>query len=202
MLVMPFVSKIFKFHPIVNIGVAVGVPFVIEVAIHVLVPNYQEITMLQVLLNCMLYFGTFLAGYLMAKYDVIRKMKMPWFMGLLCMAGSIALRIAFRHINTFGFNTDVIYAPVFVIGAAEFFEGIPVKFTKVSDVFGKYSTGMWFFHAIFFATYVKDVFQPVMTLVKPLPLMYVWLVVLSLVGAVICRKILDGIKLLPKLVKG
>jgi hypothetical protein len=61
---------------------------------------------------------------------------------------------------------------------------------------------MWFFHAVFFATYVKDIFQPVMLLVKPRLLMYVWLVVLSLVGAVIYRKILDGIKLLPKLLKG
>ena len=107
-----------------------------------------------------------------------------------------------RHINMFGFNTDVFYAPVFVIGAAKFFEGVPVKFTKVFDVLGKYSTGMWFFHAVFFATYVKDIFQPVMLLVKPRLLMYVWLVVLSLVGAVIYRKILDGIKLLPKLLKG
>ena len=49
---------------------------------------------------------------------------------------------------------------------------------------------------------VKDIFQPVMLLVKPRLLMYVWLVVLSLVGAVIYRKILDGIKLLPKLLKG
>ena len=118
------------------------------------------------------------------------------------MIGAIVLRVMLGHINMFGFNTDVFYAPVFVIGAAKFFEGVPVKFTKVFDVLGKYSTGMWFFHAVFFATYVKDIFQPVMLLVKPRLLMYVWLVVLSLVGAVIYRKILDGIKLLPKLLKG
>ena len=201
-LVMPFVSKIFKFHPVINIGMAVGVPFVIEVVIHELVPNYQEITILQVMFSCMLYFGVFLAGYLMAKYNLIKKLQMTWFLGLLCMIGAIVLRVMLRHINTFGFNTDVFYAPVFVIGAAKFFEGVPVKFTKVFDVLGKYSTGMWFFHAVFFATYVKDIFQPVMLLVKPRLLMYVWLVVLSLVGAVIYRKILDGIKLLPKLLKG
>ncbi len=201
-LVMPLVSKTFKFHPVINIGMAVGVPFVIEVVIHELVPNYQEITILQVMFSCMLYFGVFLAGYLMAKYNLIKKLQMTWFVGLLCMIGAIVLRVMLGHINTFGFNTDVFYAPVFVIGAAKFFEGVPVKFTKVFDVLGKYSTGMWFFHAVFFATYVKDIFQPVMLLVKPQLLMYVWLVVLSLVGAVIYRKILDGIKLLPKLLKG
>lgn len=141
-------------------------------------------------------------GYLMAQHDIIGKMQLSWFCGLLLMIGAISLRIVFRHINTFGFNTDAIYAPIFVLGAAKFFEGIQGKFTKVFDVLGKYSTGMWFFHAVFFATYVKDYFQPVMTVVKPLPLMYVWLVMLSFAGAVFFRKLLDGIKLVPGLMKG
>ena len=137
----------------------------------------------------------------MAKYDIIRKMQFSWIRGLLMMIGAIGLRIVLRHINTFGFNTDAIYAPIFVLGAAKFFEGIQGKYTRVFDMLGKYSTGMWFFHAVFFATYVKDYFQPVMTAVKPLPLMYVWLVMLSFAGAVLFRKLLDGIKLVPRLVK-
>ncbi|WP_370781939.1 acyltransferase family protein [[Ruminococcus] lactaris] len=201
MLVMPWVSKSFRFHPVLNIALALCVPFVLEAGIHVVFPNYQEITMLQVLFNCMLYFGVFLMGYLMAKYDIIRKMQFSWIRGLLMMIGAIGLRIVLRHINTFGFNTDAIYAPIFVLGAAKFFEGIQGKYTRVFDMLGKYSTGMWFFHAVFFATYVKDYFQPVMTAVKPLPLMYVWLVMLSFAGAVLFRKLLDGIKLVPRLVK-
>ena len=202
MLVMPWVSKSFRFHPVMNVGLALCVPFVLEVGIHVIFPNYQEITMLQVLFNCMLYFGVFLMGYLMAEYDIIRKMQFSWIRGLLLMIGAIGLRIVLRHVNTFGFNTDAIYAPIFVLGAAKFFEGIQGKYTKVFDVLGKYSTGMWFFHAVFFAAYVKDYFQPVMTVVNPLPLMYVWLVILSFAGAVLFRKLLDGIKLVSGLMKG
>lgn len=202
MLVMPWVSKSFRFHPVMNVGLALCVPFVLEVGIHVIFPNYQEITMLQVLFNCMLYFGVFLMGYLMAEYDIIRKMQFSWIRGLLLMIGAIGLRIILRHVNTFGFNTDAIYAPIFVLGAAKFFEGIQGKYTKVFDVLGKYSTGMWFFHAVFFAAYVKDYFQPVMTVVNPLPLMYVWLVILSFAGAVLFRKLLDGIKLVSGLMKG
>lgn len=201
MLVMPWVSKIFCFHPVMNVSLALGVPFVLEAGIHVIFPYYLAITMLQVLFNCMLYFGVFLMGYLMAKYDIIRKIQFSWILGLLMMIGAIGLRIVLRHINTFGFNTDAIYAPIFVLGAAKFFEGKQSKYTNVFDLLGKYSTGMWFFHAVFFATYVKDYFQPMMTVVKPLPLMYVWLVMLSFVGAVFFRKLLDGIELVPGLVK-
>lgn len=199
---MPVVSKALRFHAIINVGIALGVPFVIEAAIHVLVPSYQDITMLQVLFNCMLYFGVFLIGYLMAQYDVVRKCKMHWVLGLLCMVLAIGLRIALRHVNTFGFNTDAIYAPIFIIGAASLFSGLKGKWTNVFSILGKYSTGMWFIHAAFFATYVKDYFQPVMLIVKWPPLMYAWLVVLSLVGAVLYKYLLDGIHFSVKRVRG
>lgn len=197
MLVMPIVSKILRFAPVINVGFAISVPYVLEVAIHELIPNYQEITMMQVLFNCMLYFGVFLAGYLMAKYDVITKVKTHWAVGLLLMAGALGLRIALRHLNTFGFNMDVIYAPLFVLGAANLFESLKGKWVEIFSTFGKYSTGMWFIHAIFFATYTKDYFQPIMMVVKWPPLMYVWLVVMSLAGAWFFRKCLDLFNMIP-----
>lgn len=113
--------------------------------------------MMQVLFNCMLYFGVFFAGFLMAKYDVVSKCKMHWTLGLLCMVLAFGLRIALRHVNTLGFNMDAIYAPIFVVGADNLFDGLKGKWTNVFGVLGKYSTGMWFIHAAFFATYVKDI---------------------------------------------
>lgn len=199
---MPFVSKVFRFSAAINIGLAIGVPFVLEAAIHELIPNYQEITMMQVLFNCMLYFGVFLAGYLMAKYDVISKVKVHWAVGVLMMAAAIALRILLRHVNTFGFNMDVVYAPIFVLGAAAFFAGVKSKWIGIFSSLGKYSTGMWFIHAIFFATYTKDYFQPIMTAVIWPPLMFVWLVVMSLGLAFVYRKLLDGIHSEVHLMKG
>lgn len=202
MLVMPWVSKGFRFHPVVNIGLALGIPFALEAGIKVVFPNFGEITMLQVLFNCMLYFGVFLVGYLMAQYNIIRRVNLSWILGLLLMVAAIGLRIVLRHFNTFGFNMDAICAPIFVVGAAKFFEGVPAKYTSAFDVLGKYSTGMWFFHAVFFATYVKDYFQPMMTAARFRPLMYIWLVCLSFVGAVIFRKAVDGLKHIPRLLKG
>ena len=202
MLVMPTVSRVFRFHPIINIGLAVGVPFLFEVAIHVLIPNYQDITMLQVLFNCMLYFGVFLVGYLMAQYDIVGKCKIHWVLGLLCMVVAIGLRIALRHVYTFGFNMDAIYAPIFIIGAANLFNGFKGKWTYIFSVLGKYSTGMWFIHAAFFATYVKDYFQPALRIVRQPALMYVWLVAMSLGLAFVYRELLDGIHNVVHLWKG
>lgn len=202
MMIMPIVYRVFRFQLIVNIGIAVGVPYCIEAAIHVLLPNYQDITMMQVLFSCMLYFGVFLVGFLMAKNNVISKYRMHWMFGVLSMVIAVGLRIALRHVYTFGFNMDVFYAPIFVVGAENFFEGINGKRTKAFNILGKYSTGMWFIHAVFFATYVRDYFQTVMLIVKQPELMYVWLVLLSLGSAFVFERLLDGIHQIPRLVKG
>ncbi len=194
MLCMPFIWKVFKFRPIVNIGLALLVPYVMEASLIVFVPNYKEILLLQVLFNCVLYLGCFLSGYLLAQYDVISKIRVHWTIGFLVMAGAILLRIALRHLPVFGFNMDAVYASIFVIGAASFFGNVNARWTRIFDTLGKYSTGMWFIHAVFFATYVKDYFQPLMTFVKWLPMMYVWVVMLSLLGAFLYQKALEQVQ--------
>ena len=118
------------------------------------------------------------------------------------MLGAIAGRILLRHIYTFGFNMDAVYAPMFVLGAAKVFEELKGKWAGIFSVLGKYSTGMWLIHSVFFTTYTKEYFQPVMTAVKWPPMMFVWLVVLSFVLAFIYRKILDGIQNVMKILKG
>lgn len=190
MLTMPFLYRVFRFRPVFNVGIALLCPYAVEAFLIVFVPNYKEILLLQVLFNCVLYFGCFLTGYLLAQYDVISRIKGPWVFGMALMVGAIFFRIVLRHLPVFGFNMDVIYAAVFVIGAANFFERVDKKYTGMFDILGKYSTGMWFIHAIFFVTYTKDYFLPIMTVVKWLPMMYVWLVGLSLLGAVFYRKLL------------
>lgn len=201
MLVMPFIYRVFRFRPVINVASAIAVPYLLEVGVIIVFPNYQDVTFLLALFSCLRNFGIFLVGYLMAQYDVIRKMHIPWSLGLLCMVGAIVLRIALHNIYTYGFHTDVFWAPLFVVGAAKFYEGIPVVYTKIFDVFGKHSTGMWFFHAVFFATYVKDIFQPLMTVVRHLPVMYVWLVLLSLVGAVFYENLLAKLRKMTLWVK-
>lgn len=60
---------------------------------------------------------------------------------------------------------------------------------------------MWFFHAVFFSTYICDWFQPILKLASWPPLMFVWFVSLSLLGAVVYQKVLDGLRSSVKFVK-
>ena len=52
-----------------------------------------------------------------------------------------------------------------------------------------------------FSTYICDWFQPILKVVSWPPLMFVWLVILSLVGAIIYGKILKGIRTVPQIIK-
>ena len=101
-----------------------------------------------------------------------------------------------------GFLLDVIYVPVMICCLANLFE--KKRYKKVStvlNILGKYSTEMWFFHAVFFSTYVRDWFQPILKLVSWSPLMFVWLVLLSSLGAVVYKKVLDGLRSSVEFVK-
>jgi hypothetical protein len=208
MLVMPFVYKVFRFNLLGNLAIALIVPYGLEVAFHS-VPNYESITAIHDLFSCVLYFPCFLVGYLMAQHQLIerinRKINLTSVGALIGMVAVLAVRyiVAWLNINTFGFLLDVFYAPVFVYFATNVFTGIG-KCKAVQNIFsmlGRYSTGMWFFHAVFFSTYVCDIFQPILLLVKWPVLMFVWLVLLSLAGAFIYQKLLDGIKSVPGVLK-
>lgn len=141
----------------------------------------------------------------MAENKVVEKSrKFKWSKNLVvCGTGIIgifALRIICGSVA--GFLLDVFYALLFVCLAACFFEELKCEqILRMFKTLGKYSTGMWFFHAVFFSTYVRDLFQPLLKLVSWPPLMFVWLVVLSLAGAFVYQKLLDGLHFLPKIVK-
>ena len=122
----------------------------------------------------------------------------------MCISGTVVLfgaRILVHSI--FGFLLDVIYAPILVVLFANFIEKFEYKpVLEIFDILGKYSTGIWFFHAVFFSSYVSDLFQPILLVVKQPILMFGWYVVLSFCGAFVFQKILEGIKSLLKAIKG
>lgn len=206
MLVMPVLCKyrVFRFKPIVNLGLMLIVPYCIEIALHT-VPNYETNTIIHDLFSCFLYFPCFLAGYWMAENRVVEKVKfMKWMrnpiLNLIGITVIFGTRILVNSIA--GFLLDVFYAPILICLADNLFEVIDCKpVSAILNTLGKYSTGMWFFHAVFFSTYVCDWFQPILKLVSWPPLMYVWLVILSLAGAFVYQKILDGLQALPQFVK-
>lgn len=206
MLVMPLLCKykVFRFKPLVNLGLMLIVPYIIEVILHML-PNYESNTIIHDLFSCFLYFPCFLMGYWMATNRCIEKMKhIRWTQKpIVCMLGIIAvfaIRIVVNSIA--GFLLDVFYVPVMICFVANLFERLDYKLiSELFSILGKYSTGMWFFHAVFFSTYICDLFQPILKLITFPPLMYMWLVLLSLAGAFVYQKILDRMHALHRLIK-
>lgn len=205
MLVMPLLCKyrVFRFRPMVNLGVMLVVPYVFEVVLRFM-PNYETSTIVHDLFSCFLYFPCFLVGYWMAENKVVeRARQVKWFRNpIICVVGMLLIfpmRQVFSSVA--GFLLDVFYAPLLICLSANLFESVDWRpVSLILNTLGKFSTGMWFFHAVFFSTYVCEWFQPVLKLVSWPPIMYVWLVILSLAGAFIYQKILDGLRALPRLV--
>lgn len=206
MLVMPVLCKyrVFQFKPIVNLGLMLIVPYVFEIALH-MIPNYEANTIIHDLFSCFLYFPCFLIGYWMAENNVVARTKqLKWFRNpIICVIGMFLIFLVRQVISSVaGFMLDVFYAPFLICLAANLLESVDWKpVSLILNTLGKYSTGIWFFHAVFFSTYVCNWFQPILKLISWPPLMYVWLVVLSLAGAFVYQKILDGVHALPCLTK-
>ncbi|MDC7288811.1 hypothetical protein NXH76_13460 [Blautia schinkii] len=137
----------------------------------------------------------------MAENQLVEKAKrIKWMRNpVVCVIGIMAVFAIRIVINSVvGFLLDVFYVPVMICFIVNLFEMVDcAPISALLSFLGKYSTGMWFFHAVFFSTYVCDLFQPILKLVSWPPLMFVWLVLLSLVGAFIYQKILDGLRALP-----
>lgn len=205
MLVMPFIYKKLRFRPIINLGLLLVGPYLIELVLYCVANNNQMI-LVNELISCMVYFPCFLIGYWMADNKIIEKYKSLmlskfFIFNIIGIAVVFILRILVHEV--LGFLLDVFYAPALICFFVGGFESLS-EFRLVNELFiklGKYSTSMWFFHATFFSKYVCDWFQPILLLVSWPPLMFVWLVALSFLGAVICQKVLDGLIALPRLVK-
>lgn len=206
MLVMPLLCRyrVFRFKPILNLTLMLMGPFLLEVVLQIVL-NYYDNTLINDLFSCFLYFPCFLVGYWMAENQVIEKAKrLKWTSNpILCIVGIAVIFGARILVNSVaGFLLDAFYAPILVGVISNLFEGIDWKpVLAVFSTLGKYSTGMWFFHAVFFSTYVCDIFQPFLLIVGNPILMYVWLVFLSLVGAFLFQKLLNGIKRVPEVIK-
>ena len=205
MLVMPFIYKKLCFTPIINLGLILIVPYTLRVMLYY-IPGSNRITVLSELTSCLVYLPCFLIGYWVADNRVIEKYKaIQWANYLVLNIIGIAVVFAMRMLihEVFGFLLDVFYAPLMICFFVGVFNALNKNgfMNKLFWVLGKYSTGMWFFHAAFFSKYVCDWFKPILLSVSWPPLMFVWLVILSLLGAVFYQKILDGLTSISHLIK-
>lgn len=206
MLVMPVLYryKIFYFKPLINLAIMVIAPYVIAIVLHILT-NYEENIIVNDLFRCFLYFPCFLVGFWMAENKVIERIKQNKVLKnpLYGFTGIVLIFVARIVSNSIvSLPLDVIYAPVLICMICSLEKVLNLKCVSIMfGVLGKYSTGMWFFHAVFFSTYISDIFQPILFIVKNPVLMYVWLILLSLTGAFIFQILLNGIKCIPEVIK-
>ena len=206
MLIMPVLYryKIFHFKPVMNLAIMIIAPYVIAVVLHTF-PSYGENTIINDLFSCFLYFPCFLVGFWMAENKVIERIKQNKVLKnpLYGFIGIVLIFVARIVSNSIvSLPLDVIYAPVLICMICSLEKVLNLKCVSIMfGVLGKYSTGMWFFHAVFFSTYISDIFQPILFIVKNPILMYVWLILLSLTGAFIFQILLNGIKCIPEVIK-
>lgn len=197
MIVMPCVYRRLRYSPLINLGIGIIVPYAMMALLYC-IPHNAEITIIHDLISCMAYFPCFLIGYLLAENKIIEKFENISLLQspIICFIGiSILIGLRCAKATLFIIQLDTIYAPLFVCFAACMFDKI-CKYKQIRYMFsilGKYSAGMWFFHAVFFSTYICDWFQPILQIVAWPPLLYIWLVLLSFIGAYIYQRILDGI---------
>lgn len=206
MLVMPLLCKykVFRYRPSVNLLIMILIPYCLEIICRFL-PWYDTSTIIHDLYSCFLYFPCFLIGFWCAENKVIEKSKELKFFkkSSICIIGVGLILLIRVFINSIvGLLLDVFYVLVMICCIVNFFENTNhVVISKILSILGKYSTGMWFFHAVFFSTYISRWFQPILKIVRWSPLMFIWLVVLSLCGAIIYQKILKGFCVLTKIMK-
>lgn len=206
MLIMPVLYryKIFHFKPVMNLAIMIIAPYVIAVVLHTF-PSYGENTIINDLFSCFLYFPCFLVGFWMAENKVIERIKQNKVLKnpLYGFIGIVLIFVARIVSNSIvSLPLDVIYAPVLICMICSLAKVLNLKYVSIIlGVLGKFSTGMWFFHAVFFSTYICDFFQPILFIVKNPILMYVWLILLSLTGAFIFQILLNGIKCIPEVIK-
>lgn len=206
MLVMPLLCKhkVFRYRPSVNLLIMILIPYCLEIICRFF-PEYDTNIIIRDLYSCFLYFPCFLVGYWMAENRIIEKTKkFSLFKSpIICIVMIFMIFIIRVIISSFaGFLLDVFYAPIIVCCISSLFENFHNRvFSENFLILGKYSTGMWFFHAVFFSTYISEWFQPILKIARWTPLMFVWLVLLSLCGAIIYQKILNGFSVLAQFMK-
>ena len=84
--------------------------------------------------------------------------------------------------SVLGFNLDFFYAPLFLLAVLIVFNlyELPVL-SKVLSVLGDVSVFMWFFHALFFTSAIKAVYEPFINISDSLWIVTPWTIILTFI---------------------
>ena len=193
MLTMPLWCKILRFNFQIDCVIASAIPYIIEVFLHSL-PIYGDSVIVSDLFNCFLYMPCVLIGFLFAKHNVFERVrkKLPnniiIYLGLVIMILLLRLKCS----SVFGFCMDVFYVPCMVYSQDRILTKL--KSVKIISnpltILGKFSTEIWFFHAVFFSTYLKDYFQWILWIVNNPVLVFLLCMTLSLGASIVINRLI------------
>lgn len=182
MLVMPLFSRIIDRRPLVGSFALMALCFAVEFSIH-MIPGWADNELLHALFSAMLYSPVLIAGYAVARLDLLRRAAERIHSNAV-IAGSLIFIISMfcRSFcsNILGFNLDTIYAPLVCFGLMLMLSTLPDKnfVRKMLLQLGTLSLYMWFLHSLFFCTSTNAWFLP---LIESLPsIALIFLVVFAL----------------------
>ena len=79
-----------------------------------------------------------------------------------------------------GFNLDFFYAPLFIFSILVISNGMRCRIiSRILTVLGNTSVYMWFFHALFFTTAVRPIYQPMVAISSSLWVVTLWCIILT-----------------------
>lgn len=184
MLIMPFISKMIDRKPITATICFVVLAFILEVGVHA-IPNYAENDWTQRLFDCLLCTPCMLLGYLFAHEGWFSCIKIPknpsmLFLAILIMVIDFVMRNFIGAVA--GFGLDFFYAPLFILAVLIVFNLYELSIlSKMLSAFGDVSVYMWFFHALFFTTAVKALYEPLITISDSPWIMTPWTILLTFI---------------------
>lgn len=183
MIVMPFVGRLIDRKPILWSAVCIGIFFAGEVALHELYPEYTENDWTQRFFDCLLQSPCMVLGYLFARKEWFTKIQI-WqskYMSLLAFLLISGIFIV-RNIKgaIIGFNLDFVCAPLFIFSALVIANQQKCRVvSNVLTLLGGASVYMWFFHALFFITSTRWLYQPLVAVSDSLWIVTLWTIVLT-----------------------
>jgi len=192
---MPFVVRLIDKKPIVWTPVLMVVAYVFMAVVHKFVWPVMLNDWTQALFDCLLYTPLMLFGYISARLKVYEKIKVPetWITVAVFVDVAALVLIARAYLKgSIGVFTELIYAPLLILCILAIFTAKPLKLTsKVMSELGDKSVYMWFFHALFFTSATRPVYQQYVMISDNLWIIALWTILLSYICSYIIKKVVE-----------
>ena len=193
MIVLPFMSKLIDHWPMIASAGLIILTYGVEALIHQLVPDFSENDWTQRLFDCMICSPGMIFGYLFAKEQWFLKICVPhhWLSVVAALLLAVLVFVARMSIgDVLGFNLDFFYAPLIIFSVLVIFNVLHLPFlNSILTKLGEASVYMWFFHALFFQSATRHVYQPFILFSNSLLIIIVWTIVITFSVSFILLKV-------------